>query len=451
VSPDAADERSARLSPRSRRRLIPFWALAATLGCGADDGSTGRAPQPPNVLIFLVDALRADALGAYGNEIVETPAIDRFAREGAVFEQAFAQSSWTRPSVTSILTGLHPSVHGVETRKDTLSPALTSLPEVFREHGYRTGILLTNPNVGAFFGYSRGFDDFIELYGRREGGRVSSRELVASSDQVVDRAREWLADVPEPFFLIVFTADPHAPYEPPPRFNRYLDPNESDPRRGLYHGEVSFADDSFGRLMSYLDDRGLSERTITVLTSDHGEEFLEHGQVGHGKALYEESLHVPLIVRWPREIEPGRRVDAPVQLMDLMETLLGLARLPVPQPQDGRPLFREPREPAPLFANLKLDGRDQWSVRHHPWKLILDRTSGEAMLFDLSSDSGEMRDLSGDHPERVRELREWIAERIESDVRRRAMLQNQEPSRTIGDEELPEDTRDALRALGYIK
>jgi len=445
------------LKRKARSRLIPFGITVALLGCRVDEPKSKNSSQAPNVILFLVDTLRADSLGAYGNDVVETPAIDRFAREGALFERAFAQSSWTRPSVTSILTGLRPSVHGVETRKDVLSPALPFLPDVFRKHGYRTGFVVTNPNVSAVFGYSRGFDDFIELYGRRKRGRVSAQELVARSDQVLDRAKEWMEQASEPFFLVVFVVDPHFPYDPPPDFNRYVDRNVGtpsqapgqDPRHALYFGEVAFVDHSFGELMDYLGKRGLSERTISILTSDHGEEFFDHGQIGHGKALYDESLHVPLIFRWPVRIEAGRRIDTPVQLVDLMETILRLARLPVPQFQDGRPLFHQPRDSAPLFASLKLDGQNQWSVRAYPWKLILDRRS--AMLFDLSSDPNEMRDLSDEHPDRVRELRGLIAGHIESDRHRRMMVHKEKMPEGISDEELPEDTREALRSLGYIK
>jgi arylsulfatase A-like enzyme len=203
--------------------------------------------------------------------------------------------------------------------------------------------------------------------------------------------------------------------------------------------------------LDFLGERGLSEGTITVLTSDHGEEFLDHGEVGHGKALYQESLHVPLIIRWPAKIAAGQRIDAPVELVDLMDTLLGLARLPVPQPQDGSFLFRARKEPPPLFANLRLDGRDLWSVRTDRWKLILDRKSDEPKLFDLSSDPDESHDLSGDHPDRVRELRKLIAGRIERDQGRSVIVRKPEDSEGISEGELSDETRDVLRSLGYIK
>jgi arylsulfatase A-like enzyme len=437
----------------SKTRIPMGWiALSVLVACEREDRPSRNEPRPPNVILFLVDSLRADALGTYGNSIVETPAIDRFAREGAVFERAFATSSWTRPSVTSILTGLHPSAHGAETRNDRLSPALSYLPEIFREHGYRTGFLVTNPNIGAFFGYSRGVDDFLELYGRREEGRVSSQELVAPSDQTIGRAREWLDQVSEPFFLVVFVIDPHFPYDPPPAFDRYASSVAGDPRLARYYGEVAFVDDSFGRLMEHLRERGIAERTIALFTADHGEEFLEHDAVGHGKSLYEESLRVPLLLRWPGHIDAGQRIEMPVQLVDILPTVLGLARIPVPPSQQGRPLFRPSGEPEPpLFASLKLDGRDQWSVRAYPWKLILDRRSDRSLLFDLSSDPEEKQDLSRLNPGRVREIRGWLAERIEKESLRRAALQRGSAPAEISEGELSEKDREALRALGYIQ
>ncbi len=445
------------MRPRVHRPFLPLCVVAAIPACGINQSASNSSSQPPNVLLFLVDTLRADALGPYGNDVVETPAIDRFAREGTLFEWAFAQTPWTRPSVTSILTGLHPTVHGVERRGSVLPPGVEFLPEVLREHGYRTGFLATNPNVGSFFGYSRGFDDFIELYERRESGAVNPRELIARSDQVVDRAKEWLEGSSKPFFLVVFVVDPHFPYDPPPDFNRYVDRTppassqvpEGDPRHGLYYGEVAFVDHCFGQLMEYLDERGLSERTISILTSDHGEEFFDHGQIGHGKALYDESLRVPLVLRWPGAIEAGRRIDSPVELVDLMPTLLELAQLPSPQIQDGRSLWEASEERAPFLGSLKLDGQRKWSARAYPWKLVVDRHS--VMLFDLASDPGELRDVSDQYPEHVRELQAWLAEREESDQRRNLLvLQGVRPGEGP-DEELSEDAQKALRELGYIQ
>jgi arylsulfatase A-like enzyme len=174
--------------------------------------------------------------------------------------------------------------------------------------------------------------------------------------------------------------------------------------------------------------------------------------VGHGKALFEESLRVPLVLRSPGQIDAGQRIETLVQLVDVMPTVLSLAGLPVPSSQDGRPLFRpDPKPDSPLFASLKLDGRDQWSVRAYPWKLILDRRSDRSLLFDLSSDPEEKQDLSDGHPDRVREIREWIAERIEKESLRRVALQRGAAPGEIPEGELSERDREALRALGYIQ
>jgi arylsulfatase A-like enzyme len=442
---------------------LALFLAAALSGCGREEpaGAVPASPaseaRPPNVLLFLVDTLRADALGIYGNQVVETPAIDAFAREGTLFEWTFAPTSWTRPSVTTILTGLQPAIHKVERRGSVLPPGVPLLPEVLREHGYRTGFLATNPNVGSFFGYSRGFDDFIELYERRERGNVTKGEFVVRSDEVVARAKEWMQKSAEPFFLVVFVIDPHSPYDPPADFNRYVERSaavapqapEGDERAGLYYGEVAFVDECFGKLMGFLEERAISEETLSILVADHGEEFFEHGKIGHGKALYEESLHVPLVMRWPGKIEAGVRVASPVELVDLMGTVLDLTGVPAPAIQDGRLLFEPPSERPPFFASLKLDGQRKFAVRDYPWKLVVEGRS--VKLFDLSADPDETRDVSKEHPERVRELQSWMREREPVDESRsRLVLAGQGPADAV-ESELSEDARKALRELGYIQ
>jgi arylsulfatase A-like enzyme len=440
---------------------LAFGLAAALAACGREEAApTKTSSKAPNVLLFIVDTLRADALGPYGNGVVETPSIDRFARQGTLFEWAFAPTSWTRPSITTILTGLQPGVHTVERRGSTLPSGVPLLPEVLREHGYRTGFIATNPNTGSFFGYSRGFDDFIELYERRERGKVEKEEFTARSDQVVERAKEWMEESSKPFFLVVFVIDPHSPYDPLPEFNRYVDASpespEEDPSQGLYFGEVAFVDHCFGRLMEHLDARGLTGETLTILTGDHGEEFFEHGKMGHGKSLFDESLHVPMVLRWPGKIQAGRRVGSPVELADLMTTILELAELPAPPIQDGRSLFDESSERAPFLASLMLDGQREWSVRAYPWKLVVvgdpgDMRGRKTKLFDLSSDPGEQRDVSSEHPERFQELRGWIEKREEIDRhRRRLALRGSQPGEA-SEEGLSEDAKKALRELGYIQ
>ena len=171
-----------------RGRALALLVFGWATGCGPATG-------PPNVLLYVIDTLRADGLACYGNPVVETPAIDRLALEGTLFENAVAQSSWTRASMGSLLTSLYPAGHGAIERYDVLSSGPRLLSEMLQEHGYRTGFITTNPNLGSVFGFDRGFGDFVELYGRRKQGFVRVAELVTRADRVTQRAREWIDSV----------------------------------------------------------------------------------------------------------------------------------------------------------------------------------------------------------------------------------------------------------------
>lgn len=179
------------------------------------------ACDEPNVLLYVVDTIRADSLKCYGNTVVHTPAIDAPAREGTLFETAVAPSSWTRASVGSLLTGLYPDVHGAEGRDDSLPEGVVSLSELFSERGYATAAVVANPNVGSFYGFDQGFRSYVQLYKRRDKGHIDSRENIVPSDQVNDYLMKWLDQVDCPFFLFVMTIDPHYPYAPPQAFDSY--------------------------------------------------------------------------------------------------------------------------------------------------------------------------------------------------------------------------------------
>jgi arylsulfatase A-like enzyme len=451
---------------RLRRIALSIYTLMM-FGCREGSGPDVYAARP-NVVLYVVDTLRADALAVYGNPRVDTPSVDRLAAEGVLYENAYAPSSWTRSSVASLLTGVLPGALGVESRDDQLPTSAFLLSEAFSREGYATAAFVANPNVGSFFGFKQGFGDFVELYVRDAGGRVRSRELITGSDVVGERAIEWLARAPQPFFLFVLSIDPHSPYAPPEAFDRYssdapaeidgelasldrtgLTPEQRDRIRSLYLGEVAFNDHSLGRLLGELQSRGLWDRTIVAFTSDHGEEFWEHGERGHGKALYEESLRVPLVVRDPNA-RGGARITRPVSISDLFPTLLSLAGLPVPQGLDGRRLMGEGDGHAgPLVATLDLRGRNLAAIGVHPWKLILDRAGGETQLYHLDDDPVEAHDLSDEHPERRMELVQLLRDRLASDATRRAELGRDDEGPKH--RELSEESLRALEALGYVE
>jgi arylsulfatase A-like enzyme len=440
--------------------------LLLGLGLSVMISSCGSPEQPPNVLLYVVDTLRADSLPVYGNPVVTTPAITQFANEAVVYERAYSHSSWTRPSIASILTGRLPDEHRVETRDDNAALGLVLLSEQFRAAGYATAAIITNPNVGAFFGFDQGYDEFVELFAETGEGPVPDDVSRARSDVVTQRALEWIDRAPEPFFLFVLTTDPHSPYKPPKGFRKYRGSNSSWPRgsgfrlppykrryRALYWGEVSYNDVSFGELLDHLRGRGLYDRTVVALTSDHGEEFGDHGHLWHGKTLYEEQLRVPLIIRRPGEPHAGHRIATPVQLVDVAPTLLAAAGLDVPQQVTGvrlPPAEADARRA--IFASLELDGHAGRAVLDLPWKLIVRSAQPEQEprklrggLFDLMDDPFETKDL--------REARPEVADRLEAMLREREAhaARVPKPEKQLAQRELPDDVRAALEVLGYLE
>jgi arylsulfatase A-like enzyme len=199
-------------------------------------GLAGCAPaqERPNILLYVVDTLRADSLAPYGNPVIETPAATRLAREGTLYERAYAHSSWTRPSIASLLTGRLPGAHRVEGRRDRAAEELRFLPEALAEVGYHTGAIVTNPNVGAFFGFDQGFEEFVELFDHDGEAVVPYQGSRARSDAVTRRAIEWIDSARRPFFLFVLATDPHNPYTPPPGFRDYAPGGDPRPRGPSY-------------------------------------------------------------------------------------------------------------------------------------------------------------------------------------------------------------------------
>jgi arylsulfatase A-like enzyme len=423
--------------------------------------------EPPNVILYVADTLRADSVGPYGNDIVDTPSLDALAAEGIVFENAYAHSSWTRPSIASMLTGLEPGRHGVETRTAGLTDVAQLLSERFQEAGYSTGAVLTNPNVASFFGFDQGYDEFIEMYDRRDVDFVDAEELVADSAMATEQAIRWIEAAGRPFFLFILVTDPHWPYLPPDDFDRYggdyrggasgsdfalresdLSPEDRERIHSLYLGEIAFLDHSLGRLLDHLRRRGLYQRTVVAFTSDHGEEFWEHRMRGHGRNLFEESVRVPLIIRDPRSASAGTRRSGTARSVDIFPTLLEMAGLPLPQGLDGVSLLAAAGA-GEVYFSLDLDGTRLRAVTSHPWKLTWDEESGRQTLINLSRDPGEHIDVSKDHPHEARRLSELLAARALAHAREpqrlaRTMFGDGEPDRMA-----PEDVLRALEALGY--
>lgn len=414
----------------------------------------------PNLIIYLVDTLRADHLGCYGSGKPLSPNVDAFAEGATLFEDAVAQAPWTLPSVTSILTGLGPLSHGVRKLHDRLSDAAVTLPELLRPAGYRTAAFSTNWHIREETGLAQGFDDFFFF------------PEDAQSDEVTRRVVRWLDanGGKSPFFLYVHSLDPHAPYTPPADLRKRFAPSvrleagyEYDLKRvyaaegkeraeliaelrPLYDAEVAANDRSFGALMDALRARGLYDDALILFVADHGEEFDDHGEFGHGNNFYRETLSVPLIVKRPRQTR-GERVGRLAQHLDLMPTLLRIAGVRPPDGLPGADLLR-PTGPGDdrRRAISHLSSRDRKEgicATQTGWKLVqpLNREMGPAPeLYDRVRDPGERSSRMADDPVRGGFLLSLIRGEM---LRSRTGLKAESM-------QIEGEARKALEALGYL-
>ncbi|MAG69997.1 MAG: hypothetical protein CL471_06860 [Acidobacteria bacterium] len=453
-----------------RARHFRWFGLTACLASLLAVAGCQGAPSH-SVLLIVVDTLRADHLGVYGYDRPTSPHLDAWAEGGAVFEQAFATSPWTLPSVGTIFTGQLPSRHlagtfarGPDGRPPDrsqfgqLDASLPTLAEAAAARGFATGAVINNAFLGPRFGLDRGFEtyDFSPAGNRR----------LRRADVVVDRALSWLGDrVDAPFFLVLHLFDPHMQYDPPAatrgRFSSAL-PDTELPRvteriraalgRGdvfdrdylvaLYDEEVLFVDQQLGRLFEWLASTDRANDMVVMLTSDHGEELFDHGGFEHGHTAYNELLRVPLVVRGPG-VEAGRHA-VPVSGLDLFPTLLEALGHAAADDLPGRSLW-----PAlaggglidrPLFAERTLYGAERQAVVSWPYKMTRRSDTDEVQLFDLSADAGERHDLASARPEDVERLHDVLQTALAA-----------ASGGTAAEVDLDDETLEALRSLGYVR
>lgn len=381
--------------------LVAGAAVALCYGYSRIGSTPSEArSELPDVVIYLVDTLRADHLGVYGYSRDTSPRLDEFARDSVIYEQAYSPSSWTRPAVASLLTGLDPARHGATSRTSVLAQDITTLAERLRRMGYSTAAIATNPHVLPVWGFAQGFDEFHDV-----------KELYDSTraDQVNEVAFRFLdKQASAPFFLFVHTLDPHAPYDPPPPHDRLWGPPPPGERPTIreqpiedvidsYDGEIHFNDEQFGLLVDRLRQDGRYDRSLIVFVSDHGEELEDHGRLGHGMTLYEEVVRVPLVVKLPGNEHASTRVASPVVLQDIVPTVLAAVGDGAPD-LDGVDLgggtARDGRERPISFSLdvLTLEGHRKVieGLRVGRWKLIREIAPRSSFsLFDLEADPRE--------------------------------------------------------------
>lgn len=457
-------------------------------GCGlhAPPAKGDRAPGKPtakNVVLVLIDTLRSDHLHLYDEGTrVQTPYLDALGSEAMVFEKALAQENWTKPSVATLLTGLYPESHQTKTEKNKVPKTVVLASEHFKKLGFVTAGFVANGYVSGKFGFERGWDTWTNYV--REG-KPNRAQFVA------DHSVAWLQGRPKdrPFFMYIHTIDPHVPYIPPNRYRALYDDEPYDgivsagntakllegvktgavklsPRdkirlEALYDGEISYHDDHLARVHEALKEEGLLEDTLIVITSDHGEEFFDHGSVGHGHSMYEELLHVPIIVRLPgADPGDGARSGAEVGLVDILPTICEILGVECPSEVEGRslvPLLEGApfdRWPQVQFSEF-LDG--QRVARMGRYKLIYRglRTT----LFDLETDPAETTDLSDDRPIALAALRELLGAHqgrfvdsgeVTAAAKGEDVTKAPKKKHDSEDAEIDGETRKQLEALGYM-
>jgi arylsulfatase A-like enzyme len=479
-----------------RPRLLLNVVVLLTASAASFLLAACAADRPPNILLIVIDTLRADAIGVYGGQWNSTPFLDAFAAEGIVFENAFAPTPMTAPSHASLFTSTHPASHGIwnEIHLDgersvfpRLPPSAITLAEVLNDAGYETVAIAD----GGWVVEGRGFDQGFEHFDSRSRG-------------VVDRVRtamSWLArrEDDRPFFLFLHTYEVHAPYLPPPRYEaafaggydgrlrdvvrkarafaasggvknklvdvherffqpllHELDPEEAKFLRALYQAELALVDAQLARLVGSLRESGVLDDTIVVITSDHGEEFGEHGLFGHGQ-VYRETLHIPLIVR-SATLPAGVRRTEPVTLVDVMPSLLSHLGVSVPASAVGRIVNLREANAAP--ADRPLVGETLWKQNR---QVALQRGEMKAIffygphstepvstqVFDYGADPGEQRSISSS------ELGAEFLERSQNALRLwfEEALRHREEHGLHGVHRRLEDFQERmeeLRALGYV-
>jgi arylsulfatase A-like enzyme len=489
-----------------KRGTLGFWGTPAVRRAGAR-AAAGEAP--PGVIVVLADTLRRDHLGAYGYARPTSPVLDRLAQEGVLFRECIGQGSWTKVATPSLMTSLYPTSHGVTDFFDRLPGSAVTLAEAYREAGYATVSFSSILFTGRFSNLHQGFEEV------HEDSSLPDRNSSKTTREYVDRLLPWLeAHRDVPFFVFLHVSDPHDPYRPPPPYDAlWADPAKaeqheadlkkargfiSDPllkafgmptpdelrkagidpdafvahERAWYDGSIRGMDVEIGRLVERIEALGLEDRTLLVFTSDHGEEFHEHGRSFHGQSVYGELNNVPLILWGPGRVPNGRTVERTVQTIDVMPTLLEISRLRAPAGMQGHSLWPLVRGAAAAAGVASADGveslpavsekaeikeiagpppRDTASdaIIVGRWKLIHNtkRPAGkpEYELYDHAADPLDARDLAAQHPAEVarlsKALQSWrrmaAAARVTSDADATATLSPAELER--------------LKSLGYIQ
>jgi arylsulfatase A-like enzyme len=431
-------------------------AILAAAGCAAERDS---GCLRPNVLLISIDTLRPDHLGCYGYDRETAPNLESLAARSVRFANAFSTSSWTLPAHASMLTGLYPAEHGVQTDISALPPSAPTLQEALGEHGYETFAATSHVYLGARWGFDRGWDHFDGSAGQNSAHRPVAEAIINSGLRWLDER----TDPERPFFIWLHIFDPHWDYSPPAPFDTSFDPEYDGEMTGdyeslrpfikalatapqpelsrrdlehllaLYDGEIHYADRELERFLEALRERGIFDSTLIAVTSDHGEEFMEHGSLeGHQWTLHDEVVRVPLLLKYPCDRDAGLVIDDPVSIVGLPGAILKALGL------DSE--WRGLATPHPILLDLTVRREErQLGLQEDGFKLLRYADGREA----LYADRAEIEDLADLHPDSVARMSSRLDELLDGMAR----------LPDAGAERLPLDalTLEQLRSLGYVR
>jgi arylsulfatase len=447
---------------------------------GGEIAALREALEGANVVVCVLDAARADHLGCYGYPRDTTPNLDRLASESVLFRNHVTQHTATKPSTVSLFTGLHPDTHLAYGSRLLPEDAFT-LARGLRETGLRTVMFSANPNASPEMGLGL---DFEEVFDQRQvESRVGDWRRLTDPKPLLDLIGEWLsAHTGERFFAYVHLDPPHQPYvqpdamtkefagQKPPGFERgrfEFPVADRDLSRlaerpplpewiNLYDANLRYADWAVGELVKRLRDAGVLESTLLIVTADHGEAFGEHGYVWHERGVYEELVHIPLLVRFPRAAKVGE-VNALTQTVDVLPTVFDLVGKRYPETVQGKslvPVLAGQEEQAHTYVYARSSGKPpSYLVRDREWALMLWGNGKWRALYDLRADPGQRRNVIAQNPEvaarMVGAFREFAARQARPPLE--FVEEGAAPAAETGGERLPAETRRRLKALGYVE
>jgi arylsulfatase A-like enzyme/cytochrome c-type biogenesis protein CcmH/NrfG len=430
--------------------LCPLLAFFVCAGNAATQKHAAKPPQakPPNVILITLDTTRADRMGFLGSDRGLTPNLDQLASQSVVFTRAYAQVPLTTPSHAALLTGTYPQFNHVEDLGAPLLPDVPYLPDLLHKHGYRTaafvGAYILDPN-GSAPGFERGFDYYSAGFHARKPGEDRYKSIERRAEDVADRALGWISKHPQgPFFVWLHFYDAHDPYDPPPPFKaKYAETP--------YDGEIAYTDSVVGSFIEVLRRHGLYQNTVIAIAADHGEAFGEHGEERHGMFLYDETIHVPLLVKLAADRFAGERIDARVAIADVAPSLLEAVGASPPKQMQAKSLF-------PLMDQTRSAGQGKSSDRQiysetdYPrhafgWSELRSWRAGKYLyvqapkreLYDQASDQGAIDNLAASTSAVTDTLDAQLSE-----FRQKTSSVRSEHAR------LDPEKAESLRALGYL-